>query len=323
MADIHYKGLTMPTPSLYLVLIINSNKMKLFYSLSILFGFFVTSTINAQDPSGLYSGISTFEQPATYECVDYKLDDQMQIREGNEWVYRMTRCRFDSLSQRGRVIIYKKDGNEHSNMLVGDISNLNSGCYANPAEGTLDGIQQLDFAYTGEFKTYYPNGQLKRNDYYEDGYLTALQCYTSTGSDTTYFPYYQKVDYPGGLLALMDYLDANVVIPEVNGKKIKNGSVSLECAVNDQGSITEIKVLSATHSILKMEAIRVVSAIPYFEPARLDTKIEKGSIVIYVPFTTKPPKPGFKQKAAKSAMMAVFIAKMKFKQKMEKGKKKK
>ncbi len=297
--------------------------MKLFNNFPILFFCFVTNVFFAQEPSRVVSGISTLQQPVTFECHEYKLDSTMQVTEGGEWVYSMTRCRFDSLSQRGRVVVYKKDGSLHSNMLVGEISYLNSGCYLNPADGALDGIQQLDFAYTGEFRTYYPNGQLRRDDYYEEGYLTALQCYTSTGLDTTYFPYYQKVDYPGGLLALKDYLNTNVVIPEVNGKKVKDGSVSLECAVNEQGSITEIKVLSATHSILKEEAIRVVSDIPFFEPARLDGKIEKGSVTIYVPFKAKPPKPGFKEKAAKSAMMAVFIAKMKFKQKIDKGKKKK
>jgi hypothetical protein len=295
--------------------------MKLFYSLFTLFGCFVTCTINAQDPSKSYSGISTLEQPATYDCNEYKLDSEMQMTEGTEWMYRMTRCRFDSLSQRGRVIIYKSDGSLHSKMLVGNVSDLNAGCYLTPENGALEGMIQLDFAYTGEFKTYHSNGQLKRNDYYEDGYLTAMQCYTAAGVDTAYYPYYQPVEYPGGEFILQDYLIKNVVIPEMEGKKIKEGGVSLECAVDESGGMTEIKVVSATHNILKNEAIRVVSTISYFEPARLDGKIEKGSILIYVPFMAAPPKPSLKQKVSKGAMTAVFMAKMVYMQKKQKRKK--
>jgi hypothetical protein len=295
--------------------------MKLSSIITIFFFCFVTCTIHAQEPSKLNSGISTLDQPATLDCDEYKLDSEMQITEGTEWMYRMTRCQFDSLSQRGRVIIYKNDGSLHSNMLVGNVSDLNAGCYLTPENGSMAGMIQLDYAYTGEFKTYHTNGQLKRDDYFEDGYLTVIQCYTAAGIDTAYYPYYQPVEYPGGEFVLQDYLMKNVVLPEIEGKKIKEGGVSIECAVDESGSITVIKVISATHNILKNEAIRVVSTISYFEPARLDGKVEKGSILIYVPFMAEPAKPSLKQKVSKGAMTAVFMAKMVYMQKKQKRKK--
>jgi protein TonB len=86
-------------------------------------------------------------------------------------------------------------------------------------------IEYQNNNYHGKLKTYYDNGQLKRDENYLDGKLIESHCYALDGKDTTNFPYEVSARYPGGENSLMKYLSTNIKYPNKARKKGIEGVV--------------------------------------------------------------------------------------------------
>lgn len=72
--------------------------------------------------------------------------------------------------------------------------------------------------------------------------------------------------FPGGVKALMDYLNKNIKYPAAAENKNIQGRVIVQYIVQKDGSITDVKVVKSVHPLLDAEAIRVTATMPKWIP---------------------------------------------------------
>lgn len=78
----------------------------------------------------------------------------------------------------------------------------------------------------------------------------------------------QQAQFPGGLSAMMKYLSSNVHYPESAQQNNIQGRVIVQFVIKKDGSIGEVKVIRGVDESLDAEAIRVVKAMPRWEPGK-------------------------------------------------------
>ena len=79
-------------------------------------------------------------------------------------------------------------------------------------------------------------------------------------------------EFPGGPDALMTYLARNVRYPKAAQDSGIQGKVVVSFIVQKDGSLTDVKVARSVNPLLDAEAVRVVKAMPKWEPGIQDGK---------------------------------------------------
>lgn len=74
--------------------------------------------------------------------------------------------------------------------------------------------------------------------------------------------------YPGGTVALIDYLNKNTHYPEAAKKSGIQGQVMTKYIVEKDGTISNVEIMSGLSLELDKEAIRVVSTMPTWNPGK-------------------------------------------------------
>ncbi len=87
--------------------------------------------------------------------------------------------------------------------------------------------------------------------------------------------------YPGGAEAMMKYLNDSIVYPAKAKEKGISGTVVLQLTIARTGKITGIRVVNSVDSTLNEEAVRVVSKMPDWQPAKQNGK--NVAVYFYVP----------------------------------------
>lgn len=78
----------------------------------------------------------------------------------------------------------------------------------------------------------------------------------------------QMPDFPGGMSALMSYLNKNIRYPVVAEENGIQGRVIVTFVVERNGSITDVQVVKSVDPSLDKEAIRVVKSMPNWIPGK-------------------------------------------------------
>ena len=76
----------------------------------------------------------------------------------------------------------------------------------------------------------------------------------------------QMPQFPGGTTAMMQYLSENIRYPEEAHKNNIQGRVIVTFVVRKDGSISDAKIMRSVHPLLDAEALRVVYAMPKWNP---------------------------------------------------------
>lgn len=100
---------------------------------------------------------------------------------------------------------------------------------------------------------------------------------------------YEEVDdnpeFPGGLTALFQYLNANINYPIQARENGIQGQTICKFTINKDGSITDIEIArSSGEPSLDKEAIRVISSMPKWEPGKKMGKVVRVSYTLPVRF---------------------------------------
>jgi protein TonB len=77
-------------------------------------------------------------------------------------------------------------------------------------------------------------------------------------------------EFPGGIPALMQYINENISYPEEALKNNVQGRVVLKFVVKADGSVGRIEIAGGIDPLLNEEAIRVVRSLPTFRPGKQD-----------------------------------------------------
>jgi len=105
-------------------------------------------------------------------------------------------------------------------------------------------------------------------------------------------------EFPGGDVALLEYIKNNIVYPEKAKAKGVYGRISMNFTVEIDGSVSNVIVARNVDPDLDAEAIRVIKSLPKFKPG---TQRGKPVRVKYsVPVNFRPPEPA-KTDAGKTA----------------------
>ena len=84
----------------------------------------------------------------------------------------------------------------------------------------------------------------------------------------------QMPEYPGGMQAMIAFLQTNMKYPEDAAKQKVEGRVMVQFIVETDGSVSDVHVAKQVFPSLDAEAIRVVQAMPKWTPGK-----EKGQVV--------------------------------------------
>ena len=95
-------------------------------------------------------------------------------------------------------------------------------------------------------------------------------------------------EFPGGMPALMKYLKDNINYPRISRENNSQGKSFINFVVNSDGSIQDVEVLKSSSDVyLDKEAVRVVSAMPKWNPGKQAGKAVRVRFTLPVTFRLK------------------------------------
>ena len=97
----------------------------------------------------------------------------------------------------------------------------------------------------------------------------------------------QMPEYPGGLPALLDYLNQNVKYPEDAEKQKIEGRVLAIFVVETDGSISNVEVVKPVFPSLDAEAVRILAAMPKWTPGKQSGKLVRVKYTVPINFQLK------------------------------------
>lgn len=244
--------------------------------------------------------LSLLLTPAVYSQsgVDTVFYDQDLMKTSEDsFMYLVVRTNYDGGYQEK---IYTKSGSlyKEGNYLLKDEFPLESGLFVTyDSTGTIEAENNyLNGKRSGDQREYYPSGslyyseqladniehgkrmvfykdgKLKREEVFEDGKLLNSNCYTQDGRDTVYYKFMTHPVFPGGDEARIRFLIKKTRYPLKAIRKKLQGIVYLSFTVTKTGAVDRPRILRGVHPLLDNEAIRVINAMPKWEPGSLDGK---------------------------------------------------
>ena len=84
----------------------------------------------------------------------------------------------------------------------------------------------------------------------------------------------QMPEYPGGMQAMIEFIQSNLRYPDDAAKQKVEGRVMVQFVVETDGSVSDVHVAKQVFPSLDAEAIRVVQAMPKWTPGK-----DKGEVV--------------------------------------------
>ena len=95
---------------------------------------------------------------------------------------------------------------------------------------------------------------------------------TKETEEIIYCPLEIPPQFPGGQLALMEWIKQNMVYPQEAIAKGIEGRVIVKFTVEKDGSVTNGKIMKGVDPLLDNEALRLVSIMPKWSPRSFDGK---------------------------------------------------
>lgn len=78
--------------------------------------------------------------------------------------------------------------------------------------------------------------------------------------------------FPGGELALRQYISENITYPEEAINNNIEGSVYMKFVITKEGKVEDVSLISSPNEMLNNEAIRLIQSLPDFSPGMQDGK---------------------------------------------------
>lgn len=94
----------------------------------------------------------------------------------------------------------------------------------------------------------------------------------------------QQAEFPGGMEALVKFLQKNVKYPAIARRMGTEGSVFVSFIVDRAGAISDIQVVKGISAECDKEAVRVVGLMPAWKPGKQNGKAVKSRFVLPVRF---------------------------------------
>jgi TonB family protein len=132
---------------------------------------------------------------------------------------------------------------------------------------------EIDYKFgiiNGKIRTYWINGQLKREDNFENGKSVQGKCFNIEGKETGYYLFEVLPEYPGGEKALIDHISKVLKYPVEMQRQRIQGKVTVGFVVKKDGTISDVAIVKGVQAELDEEAVRVVKSLHNFKPGMHD-----------------------------------------------------
>ncbi|HQV79076.1 MAG TPA: energy transducer TonB [Chitinophagales bacterium] len=96
-----------------------------------------------------------------------------------------------------------------------------------------------------------------------------------------------NAQFPGGGTELVKYIDTNLKYPEEAQKQKWEGQSLIGFTVNEDGLISNIRVIKSSFLVLDNEAMRLIKMMPKWNPAILNGTPKKEMVVLPINFDLK------------------------------------
>lgn len=106
-------------------------------------------------------------------------------------------------------------------------------------------------------------------------------------ADTAYDKVEQMPVFPGGTEGMIGYMSKNIKYPVAAQEAGTEGKVFVQFVVNPDGTVSKVTVVNKVNPVLDEEAMRVVKAMPKWEPGKLNGKAVSVKLTIPVTFKLK------------------------------------
>lgn len=97
----------------------------------------------------------------------------------------------------------------------------------------------------------------------------------------------EQPQFPGGEIALMEYVSSNLRYPESCVKDSIQGRVTLSFVIDKDGTVTDVEEMRSPNADLTKEAIRLVSSMPKWIPGKQHGEAVRVKYVIPITFKMK------------------------------------
>jgi TonB family protein len=153
-------------------------------------------------------------------------------------------------------------------------------------EGTVKDSAWFDKGkLNGVVKGYYAKGTLKRIEHYKNDTLLDFKHISWEGKDTIMQPYQCLPEFEGGKKELSRFIAENLDYPRDAAQRGIQGVVIVGLVVNEDGSVSNVKVLKSPSSLFNYEAEKVVKRTNgKWLPGRKYGEVEEMGITVPVFF---------------------------------------
>ena len=94
----------------------------------------------------------------------------------------------------------------------------------------------------------------------------------------------QMPEYPGGAMAMFEYLSKSIKYPKEAAEAQKEGRVIATFIVNKDGTISDARVVKSVDPALDAEALRVINGMPNWKPGKQNGKVVNVKYTIPISF---------------------------------------
>ena len=120
---------------------------------------------------------------------------------------------------------------------------------------------------------YWQNGQVKRHEFWDKGAFLKGKCFNEDGEEIEFFDYEIQPEFPGGMTELFKYLGRNIEYPRDAQERGVTGRVVARFTIQIDGTIAKIEIVKSLYPSIDEETIRVIKAMPLWQPGQKDGKL--------------------------------------------------
>ncbi len=216
-----------------------------------------------------------------------------------EWVY------FNTQGEKQSIVNYTDDI-KHGIYFDYKDNKITSGTYKNGLKDQLwstastsgisiEAVFYKDGKKHGDATYYHNNGRVREVNSYKQGVLISTRRFDRNGVELIEeevleedFPVFtvveQQPEFPGGSSKMMRYIGNKVQYPQIAIENKIEGRVYIRFIVEKDGSISNVEAIRSPHESLEKEAIRVVSNMPKWTPAKQRGKNVRAQFTLPINF---------------------------------------
>ena len=116
---------------------------------------------------------------------------------------------------------------------------------------------------------------------------SAQKTVVSQSNQNIYNAVEQMPEFPGGMPAMMEFLQTNIKYPKDAIKQNVGGRVMVMFVVETDGSLSNVRVARKVFPSLDAEAVRVVKAMPKWKPGKEKGRAVRVNFTMPVVFSIK------------------------------------